>query len=76
MSWTIKNVLEFSPNFVELILPAIVPGKTIIVLIQNGHNIEKPIFDALPNIFLSGVSMIIFKELELGVIDQDKPERC
>ena len=69
---TTKNIPDAYPTVVDLIRPAIVPGKTVIVLIQNGYNIEKPIFEAFPqNKCLSGVSMITCRELELGVIDQD-----
>jgi 2-dehydropantoate 2-reductase len=43
----------------DLIRPAVTPGLTTIVLIQNGIEIEKPVADAFPkNIVLSGVSMI------------------
>ena len=69
---TTKNVPDCHPTVVDLIRPAIVPGKTVVVLIQNGYNIEKPIFESFPqNICLSGVSMITCREVKLAVIQQD-----
>lgn len=43
----------------ELIAKAVTPGKTKIVLIQNGIDIERPVADRFPdNVVLSGVTMI------------------
>ena len=57
---------------VDLIAPAVQPGRTVIVLIQNGLNIEKPVFEAFPNnIVLSGVSMIGSHEIAPGKIEHD-----
>ncbi|KAF7547514.1 hypothetical protein G7Z17_g7677 [Cylindrodendrum hubeiense] len=64
-----------SPTVVDLIAPAVVPGRTVIVLIQNGLNIEKPIFEKFPdNICLSGVSMIGSHEVSHGVIEHEYPD--
>lgn len=60
------------PNLVDIIRPAITASHTVVVLIQNGLNIEKPLFEAFPqNIVLSGVSMIGSNETKLGVIQHD-----
>lgn len=54
---TTKNIPEVNP-VVELIRPA-VGAKTVVVLVQNGMGIEKPIMEAFPGVFvLSGVLMI------------------
>lgn len=59
----------------EVISPAVTHGRTVIVLLQNGLNIEKPLFTAFPdNIVLSGVSMISATESEPGIISQDDPD--
>jgi 2-dehydropantoate 2-reductase len=58
------------------ITPAITPGHTVIVLIQNGLNIEKPFFQMLPNnIVLSGVSMIGSHEVAHGAIEHEFPDK-
>ncbi|KAI9743080.1 MAG: hypothetical protein M1818_003375 [Claussenomyces sp. TS43310] len=69
-----KNCPDISPTVVDLISPAVTPGHTVIVLIQNGLNIERPIFAAYPqNIVLSGVSMIDSHEAELGhIVHEEK----
>jgi 2-dehydropantoate 2-reductase len=73
---TTKNQPDCPPSLTELIAPAVQPGRTVIVLIQNGLNIEKPIFEAFPNnIVLSGVSMIGSHETEPGVIEHDDNDR-
>ena len=64
-----KNCPDIPPTLQELIAPAVTPGHTIIVMIQNGLNIEKAMFEAFPtNIILSGVSMIDSHEGNLGTI--------
>ncbi|KAK0327288.1 hypothetical protein LTR82_002051 [Friedmanniomyces endolithicus] len=70
-----KNVPDVPPSLSDLIRPAVIPGKTVIVLIQNGLNIEKPLIAAYPqNIVLSGVSLIGANEPAPGHIDQDFPD--
>lgn len=67
-----KNIPDIPPTLVDIIAPAVTPGHTVIVLIQNGLNIEKPIFATFPqNIVLSGVSMIGSNETSHGFIQQD-----
>ncbi|KAG9666805.1 2-dehydropantoate 2-reductase family protein, partial [Aureobasidium melanogenum] len=73
---TTKNQPDCPPALTELIAPAVQPGRTVIVLIQNGLNIEKPVFEAFPNnIVLSGVSMIGSHETQPGVIEHDDNDR-
>ncbi|KAH8819485.1 2-dehydropantoate 2-reductase family protein [Xylogone sp. PMI_703] len=64
-----KNCPDIPPSLSSLIEPAVTPGHTVIVLVQNGLNIEKPLFAAFPsNIVLSGISMIDAYEREKGWI--------
>lgn len=73
---TTKNQPDCPPTLAELIAPAVKPGRTVIVLIQNGLNIEKPMFEAFPeNIVLSGVSMIGSHETTPGTIEHDDNDR-
>lgn len=72
---TTKNVPDCPPTVTDLIAPAVIPGRTVIVLIQNGLNIERPIFETFPdNICLSGVSMIGSHEVAHGVIEHEYPD--
>lgn len=69
---TTKNVADVPPTLCELIAPAVTPGHTVITLIQNGLNIERPFFVEFPqNIVLSGVSMIGSHEISHGYIEHD-----
>lgn len=71
-----KNIAETHPSAAELAEPAVTPGRTVIVLIQNGLNIEKPFLSKFPNnICLSGVSLIGSHEALPGVIEHDDPDR-
>jgi ketopantoate reductase len=59
----------------SLIAPAVTPGHTVVVLIQNGLNIEQPLFSAFPNtIILSGVAYTSCREEEPGYILHDRSE--
>ncbi|KAE9961706.1 hypothetical protein BLS_001487 [Venturia inaequalis] len=72
---TTKNIPDIPPALPIQVAPAITPGHTVIVLIQNGLNIEKPFFQILPNnIVLSGVSMIGSNELGHGNIEHEFPD--
>lgn len=69
---TTKNIPDHPPPLSSQIAAAITPGHTVIVLIQNGLNIEKPIIKAFPqNAVLSGVSMIGSHEVSPGTIEHD-----
>ncbi|KAG8352244.1 hypothetical protein FVEN_g9668 [Fusarium venenatum] len=67
---TTKNILNTGPGMAELIIPAVSFGKTVIVLIQNGLNIERPYLERYPyNIILSGISFAGSQEIKPGVIE-------
>ncbi|KAL7757119.1 hypothetical protein ACKLNR_014112 [Fusarium oxysporum f. sp. zingiberi] len=67
---TTKNIPSAGPGMAELIAPAVSPRITVIVLIQNGLNIEKPYLERYPyNIILSGISFAGSQELQPGVIE-------
>jgi 2-dehydropantoate 2-reductase len=72
---TTKNIPDQPPTVAEMISPAVTRGHTVIVLLQNGINIEQPVFAAFPdNIVLSGVSMISATEIRPGTVTQDDPD--
>lgn len=67
-----KNCPDIHPTVEEIIAPAVTEGHTVVVLIQNGINIEKPLIKAFPtNIILSGVSLIGTAEKGHGHIIHD-----
>lgn len=69
---TTKNVPDISPTVLDIITPAVTPGVTSIILLQNGLNIEKPIIERFPdNVVISGVSLIQAAETSHGVILHD-----
>lgn len=69
---TTKNIPDVRPNVLDIISPAITPGMTTIVMLQNGLNIEKPITKAFPdNVVLSGISFIGATETTHGVVRHD-----
>lgn len=56
---TTKNIPDGPQPCEDIVRPAVVPGKTTIVLLQNGINIEKPMIAQYPdNHVLSGISLI------------------
>jgi 2-dehydropantoate 2-reductase len=72
-----KNVPDVKPTVVDIIEPAVTPGKTTILLLQNGLNIDKPLFARFPdNVVLSGVSLISATETSHGVIRHDDTDDC
>ncbi|TVY34407.1 Uncharacterized protein LSUB1_G006925 [Lachnellula subtilissima] len=73
---TTKNIADIHPTVAEIIAPAVTPGYTTIMLLQNGLNIEKPILAAFPmNPVLSGVSLIGATETQPGHILHDDRDR-
>jgi ketopantoate reductase len=67
-----KNCPDISPTVEEIIAPAVTKGHTVVVLVQNGINIEKPLIAAFPdNVVLSGVSLIGTAEKGHGNIIHD-----
>ncbi|KAF7114191.1 hypothetical protein CNMCM5793_007769 [Aspergillus hiratsukae] len=72
---TTKNIPDVPPSICETIGPAVTPGHTVIVLIQNGLNIEKPFLSRFPqNVILSGVSRCDTHEIAQGVIEQKEED--
>ncbi|KAF4268433.1 hypothetical protein KXW57_007037 [Aspergillus fumigatus] len=72
---TTKNIPGVTPSICETIAPAVRPGHTVIVLIQNGLNIEKPFLSRFPqNVILSGVSRCDAHEIAHGVIEQKEDD--
>ncbi|KAE8332939.1 ApbA-domain-containing protein [Aspergillus sergii] len=55
---TTKNIPDIPPAVADIIAPAVTPGKTAIVLAQNGLNIEKPLAARFPTNPL--ISSIVF----------------
>ncbi|KAF7561376.1 hypothetical protein G7046_g2752 [Stylonectria norvegica] len=67
-----KNCPDIKPAVPDIIASAVTEGHTVIVLVQNGINIEKPLIVAFPkNIVLSGVSLIGTAEKGHGIIIHD-----
>jgi 2-dehydropantoate 2-reductase len=72
---TTKNIPYVSPSLCDTIAPAVTPGHTVIVLIQNGLNIERPFLSHFPqNVILSGVSRCDAHEIAHGVIEQKEED--
>jgi ketopantoate reductase len=70
-----KSVADVSPSVSEIVAPAITPAITVVVLVQNGLNIERAVQTAFPtNIVLSGISFIGAKELTHGHILHQDPD--
>ncbi|KAI1613108.1 2-dehydropantoate 2-reductase [Exophiala viscosa] len=73
---TTKNIPDVPPTVVDLIKPAVTPEHSVIVLVQNGLNIEKPLHKAFPtNVVLSGVSLMGANEIAHGHIVEEDPDR-
>ncbi|GAB7336808.1 hypothetical protein MBLNU13_g11320t1 [Cladosporium sp. NU13] len=64
-----KNIPDHGPSMVDVISPAVTPGISTVVLIQNGLNIEMPYSARFPqNVILSGVSYAGSQEAQHGII--------
>lgn len=73
---TTKNMADVPPSLPDVIRPAVTPGYSVIVLVQNGLNIERPCLEAFPqNIVLSGVSFCGSHEVETGKIVHEDHDR-
>lgn len=69
---TTKNIADVPPAMTEVIAPAVTPGLTNILLLQNGLNIERPFIKAFPtNPVLSGITVIGASEEPRGTIKHD-----
>ncbi|KAK6837623.1 hypothetical protein RU639_001376 [Aspergillus parasiticus] len=55
---TTKNIPDVPPTVADIIAPAVIPGKTAIVLAQNGLNIEIPLAGRFPTNPL--ISTVVF----------------
>lgn len=72
---TTKNVTDVPPSVAEIIQPAVTPGHTAILLLQNGLNIERPVVAAFPsNPVLSGITIIGAREQPRGTIRHDNDD--
>ncbi|KAL3454342.1 ApbA-domain-containing protein [Aspergillus insuetus] len=72
---TTKNIPDVPPTVSDLIAPAVSPGKTAIVLSQNGINIEKPLIARFPNNpLISSVAYTGATETALAKIYNDDPD--
>jgi 2-dehydropantoate 2-reductase len=73
---TTKNIPDIKPAVADIVAPAVTPGHSVILLLQNGFNIEKPLIARFPtNPILSGVSLIGATEYEKGRIRHDDKDR-
>jgi ketopantoate reductase len=73
---TTKNIADVPPTVAEIITPAVTPGHTSIMLLQNGLGIEKALLAAFPkNVILSGISLIGATETQPGHILHDDRDR-
>lgn len=67
-----KNMPDIGPSIADLIRPAVTPGHSAILLLQNGLNIEVPLFEAFPkNVILSGISICGSSEPVTGTIEHN-----
>ncbi|KAL2799421.1 ApbA-domain-containing protein [Aspergillus keveii] len=72
---TTKNIPDVPPTVSDLIAPAVTPGKTAIVLSQNGINIEKPLITRFPkNPLISSVAYTGATETAHAKIYNDDPD--
>ncbi|KAJ4253895.1 hypothetical protein NW762_010293 [Fusarium torreyae] len=72
---TTKNIPDISPTVADIIAPAVTPGKTAIVLSQNGINIEKPLVARFPtNPLISSVAYTGATETALAKVYNDDPD--
>lgn len=72
---TTKNIPDVSPTVSDIIAPAVTPGKTAIVLSQNGINIERPLTKRFPtNPLISSVAYTGATETALAKIYNDDPD--
>lgn len=73
---TTKNTPDLPPTVADMIKPAVTPGFSVIVLIQNGLNIEVPLVKAFPtNAIISGTSFNESHQIEPGSIAHTDTDR-
>lgn len=72
---TTKNIPDVPPTVADIIAPAVTPGKTAIILSQNGINIEKPLIARFPTSpLISSVAYTGATETALAKIYNDDPD--
>lgn len=72
-----KNIPDVKPTVVGILQEAITPGRTSILLLQNGLNIEAPVIAQFPdNTVLSGVSLISATETSHSSVRHDFTDSC
>ncbi|KAL4736983.1 ketopantoate reductase PanE/ApbA C terminal-domain-containing protein [Aspergillus similis] len=72
---TTKNIPDIPPSVPETIASAVIPGHTVIVLAQNGLNLEGPVMSAFPsNPVLSSVVYLGATQYAPGKILHDDPD--
>ncbi|KAL2826632.1 ApbA-domain-containing protein [Aspergillus cavernicola] len=72
---TTKNIPDVPPTVADIISPAVTPGKTAIVLSQNGINIEKPLIARFPTTpVISSVAYTGATETAHAKIYNDDPD--
>lgn len=72
---TTKSIPDVSPTVEEVVTPVVVNEKTVIVLLQNGLNIEKSMIRRFPlNPILSGVSYISATQPSHGRVLHTDPD--
>ncbi|OCK80122.1 2-dehydropantoate 2-reductase [Lepidopterella palustris CBS 459.81] len=75
---TTKNIPDIPPSLPSLLLPSLSPKntRTVLLLLQNGLNIERPFHATFPTTpILSGVSLIGSTETRPGTIIQADHDR-
>ncbi|RKK19254.1 hypothetical protein BFJ66_g17770 [Fusarium oxysporum f. sp. cepae] len=71
-----KNTPDITPSLLQVVQPAIQPGFSAVLLLQNGLNIEKPFEQEFPsNVILSGVSLCGAEETVPGNILHNDSDR-
>lgn len=72
---TTKNIPNVSPTVEEIVTPAVIDKQTVIVLLQNGLNIEKSMIRHFPlNPILSSVSFISASQPSHGAVLHTDPD--
>ncbi|GKT76205.1 hypothetical protein ColTof4_08628 [Colletotrichum tofieldiae] len=72
-----KNIPDAGPGLPDIIAPAVSPAHTVIVLIQNGHNIQLPFFSRFPsNIVLSGHDLLHVGAFQSPKLSKEEQHRA
>ncbi|GJC85875.1 uncharacterized protein ColLi_08713 [Colletotrichum liriopes] len=72
-----KNIPDAGPGLPDIIAPAVSPAHTVIVLIQNGLNIQLPFFRRFPsNIVLSGHDLLHVGAFQSPKLSKEEQHRA